>query len=113
MLFMPISAEAVSAALASDSDRPLLKASIRTGLRAAKAADRAAPTASSGGRVERAMTPSRFRRMSLAQSGSCSSMAERNSIVFTYNLDQEKPGRAGLRNYSVAPPTVRLQGHSS
>src|SRR3546814_13140387 len=92
---MPIRADAVRAALASVSDRPLLKASISTGLRAAKAADRAAPTASSGASVERAMTPSRFRRISLAQSGSCSLIAERNSIVFTYNLEQERHGRAG------------------
>ncbi|CFN10089.1 Uncharacterised protein [Bordetella pertussis] len=70
VLFMPISAEAVRAALASVSDSAPLKASISNWLRAANAADSAAPRASSGARVERAITASRFRRMSLAQSGS-------------------------------------------
>src|SRR3546814_16359364 len=74
-LFMPIRADAVRAALASVSDRPLLKASISTGLRAAKAADRAAPTPASPYRGERAIPPYRFRLLSISHTDHLSLIA--------------------------------------
>src|SRR5918993_84652 len=78
---MPIRAAAVSAAFASGSGAAALNASTSGFDPAAKAEARATPSASSGARLERAMTPSRFSRMSLAKSGICSLMVFRNSMV--------------------------------
>ncbi|MNY40529.1 hypothetical protein D3C86_1752790 [compost metagenome] len=68
VLFMPISAAAVSAPLVSsgDSTPALRMASTSTLLCAANAAASATPTASLPSSEERAMVPSTFRRMSLA-----------------------------------------------
>ena len=63
---MPISAAAVSAACASAGGVAALNACTSGGLRAAKAAASATPSASSGARLERDSTASRFSRMSLA-----------------------------------------------
>src|SRR5262245_8486087 len=80
-LFMPIRAAAVSAALASAAGAADWNARTSSPLRAAKAAAIATPSASSGARVERAITESRFRRMSFAVSGSRCRIGVRNSIA--------------------------------
>src|SRR5262245_8519845 len=79
-LFIPINAPAVSAALASTAGAPDLSACTSSPLRAANAAAMATPSASSGARLERASTESRFRRMSFAVSGSRCRIGVRNSI---------------------------------
>ena len=59
-------AAAVNAAFASGAGSAALNASTSGLLFAAKAAASATPTASSGARLERAIAPSRLRRMSFA-----------------------------------------------
>src|SRR5207247_949859 len=89
-LFMPISVAAVSAAWPSAGGTAALKASTSGLLLAAKAAASATPIASSGARLERAMTPSRFRRMSFACSGMRSLMLFRKSIRLSFSSSKRR-----------------------